>query len=93
LRFGVGFATDFRSDNPFNVLASYRRTWLNRLGEWLTEAQVGSDPRLFTELFQPVHLVCGLDIPGASTFLGPAFLGLGYGEGGRTSVYLLLGIP
>jgi NTE family protein len=56
LRFGLGFATDFRSDNPFNVLASYRKTWLNRLGgEWLTEAQVGSDPRLFTEWFQPVH--------------------------------------
>jgi NTE family protein len=56
LRFGLGFATDFRSDNPFNVLASYRKTWLNRLGgEWLTEAQVGSDPRLFTEWYQPVH--------------------------------------
>jgi NTE family protein len=56
LRFGLGFATDFRSDNPFNVLASYRKTWLNRLGgEWLTEAQIGSDPRLFTELYQPVH--------------------------------------
>jgi NTE family protein len=38
-------------------------------------------------------LYAGSIFLGASTFLGPAFLGLGYGEGGRTSVYLLLGIP
>ena len=29
----------------------------------------------------------------ADSFLGPGFLGLGYGEGGRWSLYLLLGIP
>jgi NTE family protein len=29
----------------------------------------------------------------ADSFLGPGYLGLGYGEGGRFSLYLLLGIP
>jgi len=30
---------------------------------------------------------------GADTFLGPAYLGVGVGEAGRWSVYLLLGVP
>jgi NTE family protein len=56
LRFGLGLATDFKGESLFNLLVSYRRTWLNRLGgEWLTEAQVGQDTHLFSELFQPVE--------------------------------------
>lgn len=55
LRFGLGFATDFQGDNIFNVLATYRRTWLNRLGgEWLTQAQIGTNSYLLTEFYQPV---------------------------------------
>ncbi|HSE00725.1 MAG TPA: patatin-like phospholipase family protein [Burkholderiales bacterium] len=55
LRFGIGFATDFQGDNVFNVLATYRRTWLNRLGgEWLTQAQIGTNSYLLTEFYQPV---------------------------------------
>ena len=55
LRFGLGFATDFRGDAPFTALVQYRKTWLNRLGgEWLTEAQIGRESRLFTEFYQPV---------------------------------------
>jgi NTE family protein len=30
---------------------------------------------------------------GADTFLGPAYLGIGLGQGGRTTIYLLLGAP
>ena len=56
LRFGVGLASDFRGENPFNALVSYRKTWLNRLGgEWLNEVQVGQDSHLFTEFYQPVE--------------------------------------
>src|SRR4029079_4564279 len=55
LRFGLGLATDFSGANAFNVLASYRRTWLNRLGgEWLIEGQVGRDAHLYSEFYQPV---------------------------------------
>jgi len=56
LRFGVGFASDFRGENPFNALVSYRKTWLNRLGgEWLNELQVGQNSHIFTEFYQPVE--------------------------------------
>jgi NTE family protein len=56
LRFGLGIATDFQGQNIFNLLAQYRRTWLNRLGgEWLTEAQIGQDMFLSTEFIQPVE--------------------------------------
>jgi NTE family protein len=55
LRFGLGLASDFRGENPFNALVSYRKTWMNRLGgEWLNELQIGKDSRLFTEFYQPV---------------------------------------
>ena len=55
LRFGLGLASDFSGDSQFNLLAQYRRTWINRLGaEWLTEAQIGQDTRLSTEFFQPL---------------------------------------
>ena len=55
-RFGLGLATDFQGENTFNLLAQYRRTWLNRLGgEWLTEIQVGRQTFFHTELMQPVE--------------------------------------
>src|SRR3954471_494378 len=55
-RFGLGLATDFQGENTFNLLAQYRRTWLNRLGgEWLTEVQVGRQTSLATEVMQPVE--------------------------------------
>jgi NTE family protein len=55
LRFGLGLATDFHGENPFNVLVSYRKTWMNSLGgEWLNELQVGRDSRLFSEFYQPI---------------------------------------
>ena len=56
LRFGLGLASDFQGGSLFNILAQYRRTWLNRLGgEWLAEAQIGQDTHLFTEFIQPVE--------------------------------------
>jgi NTE family protein len=55
LRFGLGLATDFQGQNFFNLLAQYRRTWLNRLGgEWLSEAQIGQHNYLSTEFLQPI---------------------------------------
>ncbi len=56
LRFGLGLASDFQGDNQFNVLAQYRKTWLNRLGgEWTTEAQIGQNTHLSTEFYQPLN--------------------------------------
>jgi NTE family protein len=55
LRFGLGLSSDFRGDAYFNLLASYRRTWINALGaEWRTDAQVGQTSALISEFYQPL---------------------------------------
>jgi NTE family protein len=56
VRFGLGLATDFQGENYFNILAQYRRTWLNRLGgEWLSEVQVGKNTFFSSEFIQPIE--------------------------------------
>lgn len=55
LRFGLGLSSDFTGDAYFNLLTSYRRTWLNRLGaEWRTDLQVGHTNSFATEFYQPL---------------------------------------
>ncbi|CAN7698604.1 patatin-like phospholipase family protein [Cupriavidus necator] len=55
LRFGLGLSSDFRGDAYFNLVGSYRRTWLNALGaEWRTDAQVGQTSSLISEFYQPL---------------------------------------
>ncbi|MEN7528739.1 patatin-like phospholipase family protein [Cupriavidus sp. DL-D2] len=55
LRFGLGLSSDFRGNAYFNLLASYRRTWLNQLGaEWRTDVQVGQTSSLVSEFYQPL---------------------------------------
>jgi len=56
VRFGLNLYSDFRGDARYNVRALYRRTWLNTLGgEFLAGAQIGSQQRVFTEIYQPVE--------------------------------------
>jgi NTE family protein len=56
LRFGLNLYSDFRGDARYNVRALYRRTWLNTLGgEFLAGGQIGSEQRLFTEIYQPIE--------------------------------------
>ena len=56
LRFGLGLSTDFSGDAFFNVIGSYRKTWLNSLGaEWRTDVQIGrTNHRLTSEFYQPL---------------------------------------
>jgi NTE family protein len=55
LRLGLGLSSDFSGDSFFNVLASYRKTWLKFLGaEWRTDVQIGRTGRIFTEFYQPL---------------------------------------
>ncbi len=55
IKFGLGLYTDFQDAQRFNLLASYRKTWLNSLGaEWRTDAQVGFTNRFVTEFYQPL---------------------------------------
>jgi NTE family protein len=80
LRFGLGLASDFQGDDTFNILAQYRRTWLNRLGgEWLTELQLGHNAHLFTEFIQPVE-ASGRLFVAPYTRLGQTTRGLFIGE-------------
>jgi NTE family protein len=65
LHLGLGLSTDFKGDAFFNLLASYRRTWLNSLGaEWRTDLQVGRTTQLVTEWYQPLD-------PAGNFFVAP----------------------
>jgi NTE family protein len=55
LRFGLTLATEGKGESPFNILASYRSTWLNKYGaEWKLETQIGQNSYAFTEFYQPL---------------------------------------
>jgi len=55
LRLGPGLSSDFSGDAFFNLLGSYRQTWLNSLGaEWRTDVQLGRTSGLYTEFYQPL---------------------------------------
>jgi len=56
LHFGLGLSADFKGDAFFNLLASYRRTWLNSLGaEWRNDLQVGRTSSFISEFYQPLN--------------------------------------
>jgi NTE family protein len=65
LRFGLGLSNDFKGDAFYNLLASYRQTWLNSLGaEWRTDLQLGETSNLTSEFYQPLD-------PHQSFFVAP----------------------
>jgi NTE family protein len=83
-RLGLGLNSDFAGQGDFNLKLSHNRHWLNRFGaEWRNRLQIGSVPRWFTELYQPI------DEPGPN---GSAWFVAAYGAGERRhmSVYPVL---
>ena len=55
-RAGLGLSSDFSGSAFFNVLAQYRRTWINDLGgEWLTDLTLGRNSAIETEFYQPLE--------------------------------------
>ncbi len=55
LQFGVSLEEDFEGSTGFNIESRLTRVGLNRLGaEWRSDLRLGSDPRLFTEFYQPL---------------------------------------
>ncbi len=56
LRFGLGLSSDFEAGGSyFNILTSYRKTWLNSLGaEWRNDLQIGNVMFLRSEFYQPL---------------------------------------
>lgn len=65
LSFGLGLSSDFEGDNRFGLRATYRQTWINALGgEWLSTINLGNEPHLYSELYQPLNNA-------RSTFVAP----------------------
>jgi NTE family protein len=55
LQFGVSLEDDFEGSTSFNLATRMTRAGLNKLGaEWRTDLQLGTDPALTTEFYQPL---------------------------------------
>ena len=55
LRFGLNLEDDFQGNSHYNAAARFVLTELNELGaELLTDVQIGSDPKVFSEFYQPL---------------------------------------
>jgi predicted acylesterase/phospholipase RssA len=55
LRFGLNLQDDFQGDGHYNAAARLVLTEINQLGaELLTDVQIGTDPRIFSEFYQPI---------------------------------------
>jgi len=56
LQFGLSSSNDFEGDSTLRFGAIYTRTAINPLnGEWRTAVQLGDEPGVFTELYQPLE--------------------------------------
>jgi NTE family protein len=55
VRFGLNLQDDFQGNSRYNAAARFLLSELNTLGaESLTDVQIGSDPRVFSEFYQPL---------------------------------------
>ena len=55
LRFGIGFEDNFRGKSSYALTGQFTKAALNRLaGEWRVEGRIGTSPRIYTELYQPI---------------------------------------
>jgi NTE family protein len=56
VRFGLNLEDDFQGNSHYNAAARFILTEINDLGaEFLVDAQVGSDPKLSGEFYQPLN--------------------------------------
>ena len=55
LQFGLSIEDDFEGSTAFNLSGRLTRAGMNALGaEWRTDLQIGTEPYLFTEFYQPL---------------------------------------
>jgi NTE family protein len=55
VRFGLNLQDDFEGNDRFNAAARFIVTEINSLGaEWVSDLQVGENPRLYSEFYQPL---------------------------------------
>ena len=65
LKFAVSLENDFEGSSAFNIGTRWRRIGINSRGaEWLTDVQLGSDPLLVSEFYQPFRT-------GSALFVAP----------------------
>ncbi len=56
LRFGLNLEDDFQGNSRYNAAARFVLTEMNGLGaELLTDVQIGSDPKVVSEFYQPLN--------------------------------------
>jgi NTE family protein len=86
LRFGLGMSSDFSGAVQFNLLATHRMSWVNRLGaELRTDVQLGHDNSLRVEFFQPLSTQGGFFVA-PRAFIGRDRVDL-YSQGDRVAIY------
>jgi NTE family protein len=57
VRFGLNLEDNFEGTSRYNAAMRLISTELNSLGgEWLTDLQIGDNPKFFTEFYQPLSL-------------------------------------
>jgi NTE family protein len=57
VRMGLNLEDDFEGNSRYNAALRFIATELNKLGaEWLTDIQIGENPKFFTEFYQPLSL-------------------------------------
>jgi len=67
VRVGLNLEDDFEGNSHYNAAARFIMTELNTLNaEWLTDVQIGDNPKLFTEFYQPLSF-------GNRYFVAPKF--------------------
>ena len=67
VRVGLNLEDDFAGNSRYNAALRIIMTELNPLGaEWLTDLQIGENPKVFTEFYQPLSLA-------SRYFLAPQF--------------------
>jgi NTE family protein len=55
VRFGLNLQDDFQGNTRYNAAARFLLTEINSLGaEWLTDLQIGSNPKVYSEFYQPL---------------------------------------
>jgi NTE family protein len=60
LQFGLSYEDNFEGTTALNVSARLTKTGLNSYGaEWRTDAQIGTDPFLVSEFYQPISAATG----------------------------------
>ena len=58
VRVGLNLEDDFAGNSRYNAALRIIMTEINKLGgEWLTDLQIGENPKVFTEFYQPLSLV------------------------------------